>query len=388
VTWEGGSTGNLTNIYGAGTVFKVAAAKTGYAETVLYAFCPKGGDCADGSNPVGSLLPDNTGNLYGTAELGGVHGKGTVFKLTLDKAKNRYSESTLYTFCSVGGTECGDGSEPGNGVVMDAAGNLYGTTVTGGKYGKGAIFKLAPSRTSKTGYVESVVYSFCAKGGSACTDGSFGYALTTDGAGHFYGTTSTGGSHGGGTVFELTATSSPPYRETVIHSFCSTGGSQCTDGQSPGGNLIFDGSGDLYGTTFAGGAHAGGTVFEIALATGKETVPYSFCRTGGSACTDGQYPYTAALAFDPQGDLYGTTYFGGAAGRGTVFELVAKGGGRYGETVLHSFCKGAEADACADGGNPATGVVMGPDGMLYGTTKVGGVNGNSFHGGTVFGLVP
>jgi uncharacterized repeat protein (TIGR03803 family) len=181
VTWEGGSTGDLTNVYGSGTVFRLVPAKTAYMETVIYAFCPKGGDCADGSHPVGSLLIDSAGNLYGTTEMGGAHGGGTVFKLTLEKSKNSYTESVLYTFCSTGGTECSDGSEPGNGVIMDEDGNLFGTTVAGGAHDKGAVFKLASSRTSKTGYVEAVVYSFCAKGGSQCTDGSEGYALTSDG---------------------------------------------------------------------------------------------------------------------------------------------------------------------------------------------------------------
>jgi uncharacterized repeat protein (TIGR03803 family) len=387
-TWEGGSTGNLANIYGSGTVFKVAPAKTGYTETVIYAFCPKGGGCADGSHPIGYLLLDKAGNLYGTTELGGAHGGGTVFKLTLDNTKNRYTESVLYAFCSTGGAQCSDGSEPPIGVIMDTDGNLYGTTATGGAHGKGAVFELAPSNTSKIGYVESVVYSFCAKGGSACTDGSIGYALTSDGAGHFYGTTSTGGMYGGGTVFELAATRSRPYHETVIYSFCSTGGSQCTDGKTPGGGLAFDQRGNLYGATFEGGAHAGGTVFEVDAATRKEAVLYSFCSAGGNQCTDGDYPYTAVLAFDTRGDLYGTTYFGGAKGQGTVFELVAKGGGQYRETVLHSFCEVVEDDTCTDGNNPGTGVVMDQDGTLYGTTASGGINGNSFVGGTVFGLLP
>jgi uncharacterized repeat protein (TIGR03803 family) len=388
VTWEGGSTGNLANIYGSGTVFKVTPGKTGYTETVLYAFCPKGGDCADGSHPIGYLLVDDAGNLYGTTELGGTHGKGTVFKLTFDKSKNSYTESVLYTFCSTGGTHCSDGREPGNGVIMDEHGNLYGTTVAGGAYGKGAVFKLIPSKTSKTGYVESVVYSFCARGGSACTDGSVGYALTSDGPGHFYGTTSTGGTHDGGTVFELSATRSPPYAETVIYSFCSSGGTQCTDGKIPGGGLAFDRSGNLYGTTFEGGGHASSTVFEIDAPTRKETVLYSFCSLGGSECIDGEEPDTGALAFDTQGDLYGATYFGGAKGAGTVFELVAKGRGQYREIVLHSFCEVIEDDTCTDGGEPGAGVVMSRDGTLYGSTTYGGVNGSLTIGGTVFALVP
>ena len=156
----------------------------------------------------------------------------------------------------------------------------------------------------------------------------------------------------------------------MLHSFCSQAG--CKDGANPLADLVIDTNGNLYGTTLKGGASGKGTVFEV-TANGSETVLYNFCSQPG--CRDGSSP-KAGLILDTNGNLYGTTYYGGAKrGRGTVFELSASGT----ETVLHSFSANG-----TDGYNPVAGLVMDDKGNLYGTTLVGGAN----KGGTVFEVTP
>jgi uncharacterized repeat protein (TIGR03803 family) len=202
-------------------------------------------------------------------------------------------------------------------VVFDQKGNLYGTTTGGGAHGEGVVFKLTP--TGK----ETVLYSFCGK--TNCTDGASPVAgLIFDQKGNLYGTTVRGGLHNVectdagdrtcGVVFKLT----PKGEETVLHRFCAQ--TNCVDGDEPSAGLVFDQKGNLYGTTFSGGAHGDGTAFKL-TPTGKETVLYSFC--GKTNCTDGQGPM-AGLIFDQKGNLYGTTYDGGAHVEGTagaVFKL-------------------------------------------------------------------
>jgi uncharacterized repeat protein (TIGR03803 family) len=214
--------------------------------------------------------------------------------------------------------------------------------------------------------IETVLYGFCAQSG--CADGYHPRAgLVLDTNGNLYGTTRDGGANAMGTVFEV----SPNGTETVLYSFCSQSG--CTDGYHPLAGLILDKKGNLYGTTFDGGAHDGGTVFEISPG-GTETVLYSFCAQPG--CKDGYYPH-ADLVMDTSGNLYGTTQFNGAYGGGTVFRVSPSGA----ETVLHSFCA---QPGCADGYHPRAGLVLDTSGNLYGTTYDGGTNGK----GTVFEVSP
>ena len=194
-----------------------------------------------------------------------------------------------------------------------------------------------------------------------------------DSSGNLYGTTSNGGANWGGNVFEI----APDGSYNVLYSFCSR--HKCTDGSSPNGSLIMDGSGNLYGTTFMGGTGdsysngvGGGTVFSIDTTTGAETVLYSFCSR--RYCTDGQNP-AAGVIMDGSGNLYGTTEWGGAtSGYGTVFRLAANGK----EKVLYSF------NAGDDGLNPTTGLVLDSVGNLYGTTELGGTN----EWGNVFEVTP
>jgi uncharacterized repeat protein (TIGR03803 family) len=203
-------------------------------------------------------------------------------------------------------------SEDGH-LIRDSAGNLYGTTSGGGASGLGVVFKL-----NKTG--ETVLHSFT--GGA---DGGTPYAgLTRDSAGNLYGTTYGGGASGGGVVFKVDTTGT----ETVLYNFTRKPG-----GTNPYASLIQDSVGNLYGTTYYGGASIWGVVFKLDT-TGTETVLYSF--TGGA---DGAEPY-AGLLRDSAGNLYGTTVFGGASNWGVVFKL-----NKTGETVLHSFTGGADGGA-------------------------------------------
>jgi uncharacterized repeat protein (TIGR03803 family) len=325
---------------GVGALLAVTLAQRGTAaadqETVLYSFCAQA-RCTDGYYPVAGLIMDKAGNLYGTTEHGGAwngdYGSGTVFELTPPAAgKTAWTHKVLYSFCAQ--VNCADGSYPAAGLIMDKAGNLYGTTFQGGAhYGFGTVFELTPPAAGKTAWTQKVLYSFCAQ--TNCTDGSYPAAgLIMDKAGNLYGTTEVGGVHWdfhvsrGGTVFELTppAAAKTAWTQKVLYSFCAQAG--CTDGREPEAGLIMDTAGNLYGTTYFGGStnHSGrraGVVFELTPNAAKtawtETVTYSFCFKP-NYCADGSRPF-AGLIMDALGNLYGTTQYGGLHGQGAVFEL-------------------------------------------------------------------
>ncbi len=224
---------------GYGTAFRLVRSGKVYIATVLHSF----GATGDGATPVGGLLVDKSGALYGTTYAGGSAGDGTVFKLT--PSGKAYTESFLYSF--KGGS---DGSQPTSTLVEDASGALYGTTNAGGSNDLGTVFKLVPS--GKT-YAESVIYSF----GSVSGDGAQPYAgLTPDGTGAFYGTTLAGG-RGSGIVFKLTP-SGGGYSESIVYTFGSG-----NDGSKPYGGVTRDGTGALYGTTWQGGSIGYGTAFKV-----------------------------------------------------------------------------------------------------------------------------
>lgn len=411
-TTEGGGSTNgsdcNTGSCGYGTVFELLPIGSGYTKTVLYNFCSQS-FCTDGATPFAGLIEDASGNLYGTTYNGGANGGGTVFKLT--PGANGYTESVLYDFCSQsqGSTGCTDGVNPSAGLVEDASGNLYGTTNLGGtgvplvngSLAYGTVFMLAPSGS---GYSYTVLYNFCPPGGTTfCTDGAApNSTLIEDASGNLYGTTVLGGTGthalecmglGCGTVFKLSPNSGG-YAQTVLYSFCSQGGSNCTDGGYPyGAGLIEDASGNLYGTTSSGGVNSCdspgcGTVFKLAPngdGSYTESVLHSFNDTDGAGPN-------AGLIEDAAGNLYGTTSFGGTGlswecegcSSGTVFELSPSGSG-YTETVLYSFCSQGGTE-CTDGAVPVAGVIQDASGNLYGTTEFGGVNGVDW--GTVFKLSP
>jgi uncharacterized repeat protein (TIGR03803 family) len=316
-----------------GTVFKV---DTTGKETVLHSFT--GG--ADGAFPLAGLILDAAGNLYGTTEYGGNLtcnsgvGCGTVFKMDATG-----KETVLYSF--IRGVD--GAGKPGTGVIRDAAGNLYGTTAEGGPFSSGTVFKV--DTTGK----ETVLYYFT--GGWGGTDGFLpSGALIRDAAGDLYGTTQLGGNYSFGTVFKVDSAGI----ETVLYRF--RGGS---NGDEPVGTLIMDKAGNLYGTTQGGGTSYDGTVFKL-NPVGNKTVLYSF----GSG-SDGSLPVAGVIA-DTTGNLYGTTAYGGDFNVGTVFKLDKTGK----ETVLYSFTDGA------DGALPAAGLVRDAAGNLYGTAIFSGDSGS------------
>jgi uncharacterized repeat protein (TIGR03803 family) len=308
------------------------------------------------------MVFDSVGNLYGT--LGGIapHGTGAVFELS-PTTDGQWDEKILYVM------ENSEGIAPMSSVTFDTFGNIFGTVWEGSRYNGGAVFELSP--TTDGNWHETTLESFYRKDGTDVQ-----CKVVFDTAGNLYGTTYQGGAHDAGTVWELTPQTDGTWSETVLYSFTGK-----TDGGLPadGGGLIFDAAGNLYGTTSTGGVSGVGTVFELSPngdGTWTETVPHSF--QGGR---DGSYPFFATLTFDEDGNLYGETAYGGndrcSSGCGVVFELSPTGGGSWTETVVYRF-KGT------DGSFPLKGLVLDAAGNIYGTTLVGGAYGD----GVVFELKP
>jgi uncharacterized repeat protein (TIGR03803 family) len=356
----------------------VTAAWAASTEKVLYTFTGR----EDGASPISGLIFDHEGNLYGTASAGGsvaciggeAIGCGTVFELT-PSAGGGWMETVIYSF--QGGA---DGAEPKN-LIFDRQGNLYGTTYQGGGpgcfLGCGTVFKLAHAHGA---WVESVLYRF--QGGS---DGAAPGGVVLDATGTLYGATYLGGDltcgyqgSGCGVVFKLTLSGSGEWNETVLHRF----GSISTDGHEPNPGMVFDRKGNLYGTTEEGGTakYGYGTVFELTPNSGgdwTETLLYSF-----SGRRDGGIPIGGVIS-DKSGNLYGANYNGGLDGGGDVFKLkpLAAGGNRWREKAIYNF--GGQQ---SDGFQPDAGVTFDKEGNLYGTTQYGG--GNGYGNGTVVKLTP
>ncbi len=349
-TTVAGGTG-CTSSGGCGTVFKLAGNK----ETVLYRF--KGSP--DGANPSGGLILDTEGNLYGVTNLGGANDAGTLFKVA--------PSGTETVLSSMDGT---GGGEPNGDLAMDANGNFYGTAISGGTGNSGVVFKVDANGTGTD------LHSFCTRGGNRCTDGEEpSGGLVMDTAGNLYGTTEIDfgpKGTGAGAVFKVTQGG----EETTVHIFSYAKGASPTGGLilDAAGNLygatIFGGTGTCQSS---GHYYFGcGTVFKVDP-TGQETVLYSFCSTAD--CPDGSMP-SAGLFMDAKGNLYGTTLSGGTgnnctgqlfSGCGTVFELSADGT----ETVLHTF-----TGVAPDGALPYSRLIMDAKGNLYGTASSGGKFGN------------
>jgi uncharacterized repeat protein (TIGR03803 family) len=315
----------------------------------------------DGGGPVAPLTFDQAGNLYGTTVRGGTFGQGAVFRLT-PNANGGWTEKVLHHFTGDGK----DGRVPVAPLTFDQAGNLYGTTIEGGATGGGTVFKLTPNQDGS--WTESVLYGFCSL--SNCGDGDKPNAgLTLDQTGNLYGTTF-GGGNLNGVVFKLTPNQDGSWSESVLHSFCTF--FNCRDGASPDASLIFDDAGNLYGTTRGGP----GVVFKLTPrqnGSWSERVLYSFCSL--SNCRDGASPY-ASLIFDDAGNLYGTTQ-GGGIGYGVVFKLAPNRIGEWNETVLHKFLD-------HPGASPYAGLIFDAAGNLYGTTMG---DGNATFG-SVFEVTP
>jgi hypothetical protein len=353
-----------------GVVFQlVPKAGGGWTENILYTFTGEAG----GGYSYSSLVMDTKGNLYGTTDLGGTPTGGcpggtcgTVFELSPpQKQGGAWTETVLYSFCSQSG--CVDGAYPQDRLILDAQGNLYGTTNVGGLpggcntsgfggYGCGVVFELVHSNN---GWKENVLYTFTGN-----SDGGFPYAgVIFDKAGNIYGTTNGEGFYGAGTVYELVKGTNG-WTENSLYSF--TGGN---DGGNPVAPLTLDSAGNLYGTAEAGGANFYGTVFELKKANGSWTEQTIYTFTGGQ---DGGYP-SASLVQEGK-SFYGTAWGGGNKtncfyGCGSVFRLTS---GTHGwtEDTLYTFLGGA------DGGEPDNAVLIDVKKRVgYGTTTIGGDHG-------------
>jgi uncharacterized repeat protein (TIGR03803 family) len=332
------------------------AARTAVVTAVIHSFNGASG----GGDPAGAFAGDAAGDLYGTTVVGGADGCGTVFELPASRNATR-TEKVLYNFT------CGDdGKNPYGGVTFDESGFLFGTTAAGGSGGMcagdgcGVVYELSPAG-------ETVLHAF--KGGK---DGyGPGGGVVFDAFGHLYGTTPDGGADSEGTVYELSFSNSA-WHERVIHAF--TGGSDGAVGSL--GSLLVDASGDLFGVTEEGGAHGAGVVFEMSPQAGGAWSYRTLYAFKGEP--DAGFPYGGLIA-GRDGNLFGTTYYGGAHGAGTVFELHAEPMGNWEEKVLYSFGGGR------DGGNPTSTLAFDTLRDLVGTTS----NGGSTCGcGVVFSLDP
>jgi uncharacterized repeat protein (TIGR03803 family) len=400
-----------------------AQTRTGTFAT-LYSFQENNGQ--DGVQPYAGLVAGKDAVLYGTTPFGGTSGAGTVFKLTPPGAAGgAWEERILYNF--VGGEH--DGANPYGGLVLDANGDLYGTTAAGGPVNAGTVFKLRRPAQPPALWRETILHDFGAIGDGATPKAG----LTVGANGEMYGTTYYGGAPepppdcpgGCGTVFELIPSKGAGWTETVLYSFPGGG----SDHANPAAGVVIGPGGVLYGTTVNGGTDAG-TVFALKppeaaggewaeatlhtfgdgdgafpygdLVIDKNGALYGTTSDGAGtvfkleppawtesfyALTNGDSPY-GGLVIGANGALYGTTYTGGTrepicatTGCGTVFQVnpPTAPGGAWTETVLHDF-----TGANGDGAEPYAGLVLGANGTLYGTTAGGGATG----WGTVFAVTP
>jgi uncharacterized repeat protein (TIGR03803 family) len=365
-TFDGGA-------YGLGSVFELVRGSGGaWTEKVLYSFC-SATNCVDGTNPQGLVFGAN-GNLYGETITGGGNGFGTVFQLTASKG-GVWSEKVVHNF----NFSNGDGYYPYTGLVVDASGNLYGTTEWGGAYNSGTVFELSAGAKGK--WTEKRLHNF-----NDNDNDKDGYApldrLMFDAAGNLYGTTTRGGASGTacggsgcGTVFQLTPGANGKWTEKRLYNFNDSG----KDGYDPWGGVVSDKAGNLYGATNAGGASSCGVVFKLAPGTsGKwtEKVLHSFENDAQDGCGS-----VAALTVDGDGNLYGTTFYGGLYNDGTIFKLTLGTNGKWTEKVVHNFDWSLYVK---DGTSPAAGLVVDEKGNLYGTTETGG----DYNFGAVFEFTP
>ena len=394
---------------------------------VLYSFCAHKG-CTDGASPAGTLVSDSAGNLFGTTPAGGDNNDGVIFELSPNADKSAYTYSRLHSFCKQ--TACADGSSPYGTLILDTAGNLYGTTYAGGAANNGGtVFELVRSGGQS---VLKTLYKFCPAAG--CTDGEQPYygrlayqqqssGTLYNGLSPLYGTTMAGGFGGKGTVFELVLSNGSWVRHTLYH-FCDTGDASCPDGETPLSGVVMDQNGVIFGTANKGGVGRGlvfrlqpaksvyvfcaedslcpdgnapvgqlavdalgrlvgttegggnssidGLVFRVS-SHGKYKILHKFCsRTN---CTDGQYPL-AGVAIDQLGNMFGASQ-GGSRGGGVLYEIDAA----HHFSVLHQFCDGKQ---CGDGQAPVSAPMIDADGSLFGTLANAGSHGR----GSVYEYIP
>ncbi len=366
----------------------------------------------DGGHPSSSLRMDHAGNIYGTAYAYGKYSSGTVFRLS--PSGSGWLFNLLYAFTS------DDGSNPQSGVVFGPDGSLYGTTdYTDLACGVVYNLKPPPSRpvSALASWNETVLHKFT--GPDGCIPAS---DVTFDKNGNLYGVTSENGPYNGGTVYELSPAGGGTWTHTTLHSFglgnegtyplsamvfdssgnlygtlgfggpngrgsvfqmtpsgsgwtlkVLTGFPQGADGVQPYGGVILDQAGNVYGTTAFGGSGGAGTVFSLDAGTWNFSLLYSLVGDSGSS---------GSLTMDPAGNLYGTTAEGGSYRLGTAFRLTPTGAG-WTYTSLHDFSGGS------DGGYPSASLLVAPDGKVYGTALTGGAGQNCGLGcGVVFEITP
>jgi uncharacterized repeat protein (TIGR03803 family) len=325
----------------------------------------------DGAYPDSNLTMDAAGNFYGTTQIGGADGAGTVFELTPTPG-GKWRFSVLYTF-----TGAADGGNPLGSLVFDAAGNAYSTGSSGGANGFGAVFELTPPTHEGKPWTEKVLYSFQGDSDGAIPFGN----LVFDPAGNLYGTTSIGGTRhinclaGCGTIFELSPAAGTQWTETVLHRLRDAFG----NGAEPRAGLVMDASGNLYGTTYEGGnneqcnGYGCGSVFELTPPTSGKRWQFKtlidFNGFDGALVRGG-------LTLSPTGALFGTTIYGGANNDGIVFSLTQESG-RWKFNTVYSFNG-------IDGLQPSGNLAFDHAGNLYGATYEGGAN----DWGAIFQLVP
>ncbi len=364
--WGGLALDSQGNVYGTavtagpngdGIVFELTPGRSGkWNEIILHSF-PSFYD--DGAGPGGSLVLDAAGNVYGTAGGGGTHGdSGIAFELT----HGSWDETVLYNFCAKSG--CSDGGSPSAGIIADGAGNLYGAAWV--------VFELSPG---SNGWTETTLYGFCRYDGDGCQP----TGVVMDASGNIYGTTVHGGTDhscdaGCGTAYQLYPVAGGHWKEHILHDFGNG-----DDGMAlPNGVLTVDGAGNLYGVDGIGGSTGNGVVYRLSRDSRghwRATILYRFA--GGA---DGSYP--VGLVLDKSGILYGVTAADGDPNCdcGVVFKMAPRGGNKGNKwkyTVLHTFIG-------SDGWTPEAALILDSKGNIYGTTVLGGTYG----GGVAFKIIP
>jgi len=391
-------TTNAGGTYGAGTIYEYTAGGT---YTVLYNFCPAGGNCIDGNHPDGTLIMDSNGSLYGTTENGGGPNKGgTIFMLA--HSITGWQESVLYSFCSL--TSCNDGFAPrvgltyvgaASGSLYNGTAALYGVATFGGPNQNpatqigGVVFKFVPG--SSPTYTVLHGFPSC---GTGCNDfviGSQGgwAGLTTDSIGTLYGGADLGGDYVAGGLFKLTPSGSA-YTYAKVLDLCAsvnTEHSHCHEGRGVWATPTLGTSGKIYSPTPSGGTNGQGVAFvQSGTGTGGETELYTFCSTTvGGVCTDGAQPSpgSSLLRDSATGTLTGTTDNGGpgagatSTAGGEIFQISNTGA----FSVVYGFCNTA---CSSDGSSPFGSLWEDGSGNFYGVTQVGG----SHNEGVLFKLTP
>lgn len=346
--------------FDTGSIWYLKKTGSSYTYSRIRSFCSDPPTCTDGGYPIGQLIEDKDGNLYGVAGFG-----SRIYKLAPNSQRTSWTYSVVFSF-----TDINKGFSPGSGLayqgqaegeLWDGKSPLYGSTLTGGSTFQGVVYKLTPSSGSWT---EDVLYTFCSK--SNCTDGGTPtyVRLLVDKKGKtLTGTANSGGANGGGVLYQLKA-AGKDWKYTVLHDFCSKE-PLCADGKHPNSSVLTDKQGNLYGTTVSTNVD-GGIVYK--LETGKKpkySVLYHYCQTD---CSDGNSIW-ASLAMDKLGNLYAVSLDAGLGDSGGTVLQLSKKGKKYKPTVLYRFCNEAN---CTDGKHPWSSVTVGSDGTLFGMTNEGG----------------